>query len=330
MAEASELANWVPSRLWWHQGRLAVTWIELGGLRFDRPFFHQTLDAALAREGAPEPRHSGLPALIAEAQRALGAGESMGPPAGFVFHMSRCGSTLVSSSLACEPSALVLAEPNPLGDYFEVAQALPPAERGQLLRALLILLGRRRADESVFVIKAMSQLTVFLPFLLQALPQARWVFVYRDPVEVLVSLLEGESFVAGLHARPRQAELWSGIPAEQVAALAPAEFAARMLARICTAAAEAGEGDPERMRALAYPWTPEAVTKGVAPFLGVEMSPAARQAAQALAGRDAKNPGRDFAADSDAKRARAEASLLDAAETWLAPAMARLRALPQV
>jgi hypothetical protein len=307
-----------------------VTWTELGEERFDKPFFHQTLDAALARPDAPAPRHSGLEALVAEARRAEAAGESLAPPAGFVFHMSRCGSTLVSSSLACEPAALVLAEPNPLGDYFEVAQALPPAQRLQLLRALLILLGRKRAAERVFVIKAMSQLAVFLPFLLQALPEARWVFVYRDPVEVLVSLMEGESFVASLHARPKQAELWAGIAAEEVAALPPADFAARMLARICSTAAEAGERDPSRMRALAYPWEPEAVAERVAPFLGVEMGEAAQRQARDLTRRDAKDPARAFAADAEAKRARADASLFEAAETWLAPAVARLRALPQI
>ena len=330
MAETPELANWVPSRLWWHQGRPAVTWTELGEERFDKPFFHQTLDAALERPAAPEPRHSGLQALVAEAQRAEAAGESLAPPSGFVFHMSRCGSTLVSSSLACAPSALVLGEPNPLGDYFEVAQALPPAQRGQLLRALLILLGRRRAGEQVFVIKAMSQLAVFLPFLLQALPETRWVFVYREPVEVLVSLMEGESFIAGLHARPEQAALWSGIPATEVAALPPADFAARMLARICATAAAAGEHDPGRMRALAYPWAPEAVIEGVAPFLGVEMDAAAQQKARDLALRDAKEPARDFTDDRAEKAARADTAVRAAADRWLAPLAARLRALPQI
>lgn len=330
MAESSELANWIPSRLWWHEGRPAVTWIELGGLRFDRPFFYETLDAALARPEAPPPRHTGLPALIAEARRAQAAGESLAPPGGLIFHMSRCGSTLVSSSLACAPSALVLSEPNPLGDYFEVAQALPPPQRLTVLQALLILLGRKRTGESVFVIKAMSQLAVFLPFLLQALPQARWLFVYRDPLEVLVSLMEGEGFVAGLRRRPRQAELWSGIPAAEVANLAPVDFAARMLARICGTAAEAGERAPERMRALAYPWAPETLSAAAAPFLGLEMDAAAQKKARDLAQRDAKSPAQAFGEDSSAKRSRASEAQRAAAERWLEPALARLRALPQL
>lgn len=330
MAGTAELVDWVPSRLWRHQRQPVATWIELGAARFDRPFFHQTLDAALARPGAPPPRQTDLGALIAEARRAEAAGESLAPPAGFVFHMSRCGSTLVSSSLACEPSALVLGEPNPLGDYFEIAQALPPAERGAVLRALLVLLGRRRAGEGVFVIKAMSQLAVFLPFLLRAVPEARWIFVYRDPLEVLVSLTEGESFVTGLHAKPKLAALWSGIPAAEVAALPPADFAARMLARLCAAAAEAGEADRTRMRALGYPWRPEAILQGAAPFLGVEMSAAAQQQARDLATRDAKDPAQVFREDGAAKRARADDSLRRAARRWLEPEVARLRALPQL
>jgi hypothetical protein len=327
---SSELANWVPSRLWWHGDQPAVTWIELGALRFDRPFFHETLDAALARPDAPEPRHTGLQALVAEAKRAEAAGESLAPPAGLVFHMSRCGSTLVSSTLACAPSALVLSEPNPLGDYFEVAQGLPPQQRALVLRALLILLGRRRAGESVFVIKAMSQLAVFLPFLVQALPEARWIFVYRDPLEVLVSLGEGESFLAGLHRRPRQAELWSGIPAAEVAALTPVDFAARMLARICATAAAAGERAPDRMKALAYPWAPERIFEAAAPFFGVEMDDAATRRALELSGRDTKDPAKRFTADSDSKRGRADAAQRAAAERWLEPEVARLRALPQL
>lgn len=330
MAAQSELANWIPSRLWWHEGQPAVTWTELGTERFDKPFFHQTLDAALARPDAPEAVHTGVNALIAEAKRAQESGESLAPPSGMIFHMSRCGSTLLSSGLAQEPSALILGEPNPLGDYFEVAQALPSAHRHVLLRALLVLLGRRRAGETQFAIKTMSQLAVFLPFLLQALPRVRFLFLYRDPLEVLVSLMEGENFVTGLHARPKRAELWSGIPAAEVAALPPAVFAARMLARICATAAEVGEQAPSRLRVLAYPWTPEALAERAAPFLGIEMSPAARRAAEALAGQDAKDPGRAFSADGEEKRARASAELRAAAERWLAPEIARLRTLRQL
>lgn len=329
MATGSQFANWVPSRLWWHAGRPAVTWVDLGELRFDQPFFHQTLDAALRRPGAPEPRHTDLTALISEARRVEAAGESLGPPSGLVFHMSRCGSTLVSSSLACAHSSLVLGEPNPFGDYFEVARALTPRQRIAVLRALLILLGRPRAGETIFVIKAMSQLAVFLPFLLKALSEARWIFVYRDPLEVLVSLAEGESFVAGLHRRPRQAEFWSGIAAAEIAAMPQVEFVARMLARICETAADAGLRTPRRMRALAYPWTPEILSDAVAPFFGVEMDAAEKEKARGVAERDAKQPALVFVEDSAAKRKRADAALRAAAERWLEPAVERLRALPR-
>src|SRR6185312_2160384 len=86
----------------------AIDWGDLGGMRFSEPFFDQTIERWAG--GTPPPRllRTGFDALDA-----LDAAPSLEPTA-LIFHLSRCGSTLLSRLLATLPATLVIAEPRPL------------------------------------------------------------------------------------------------------------------------------------------------------------------------------------------------------------------------
>ena len=78
-----------------------------------------------------------------------------------------------------------------------------------------------------------------------------------------------------------------------------------------------------------YDTLPDAIWQRIAPHFGIELDAGMRERVAQAAGRDAKRPGRVFRPDGAAKRARANAGIRTAAARWVAPALERVRALPQ-
>lgn len=117
-------------------------------------------------------------------------------PSGFIFHMARCGSTLLAKSLARSRTNLVLSEAAPhnliwpyLGDH-DLATIEPNATNMQLFTNLVLAMGRRRvAEHQHHFIKFTSVDLLLIEFIMTAFPTVPAIFLYRDPAEVLVSLL---------------------------------------------------------------------------------------------------------------------------------------------
>jgi len=88
-----------------------VEWLDVGTLRFTDPFFENTVRRAGRRaERWTQP----LESLT---------GIAPGPgPAGLIFHVSRCGSTLISQMLSTA-GQLVLSEPPPVDGIFRLHHA---------------------------------------------------------------------------------------------------------------------------------------------------------------------------------------------------------------
>ena len=79
----------------------SIDWSDLDGVRFSEPFFDQTIERWAG--GNPPPRlvNTGLDAL-----EALDGAPAL-DPALLIFHLSRCGSTLMSRLLGTRPGTLV-------------------------------------------------------------------------------------------------------------------------------------------------------------------------------------------------------------------------------
>ncbi|MBV7329470.1 hypothetical protein KFU94_14705 [Chloroflexi bacterium TSY] len=116
-------------------------------------------------------------------------------PSGFVFHMSRCGSTLLAKSLARAPQHIVIDEGTPLNDglwhYFTNGWRTPVRETDEnftLFRNMVLALGRKRTpSHQTYFVKFRSWNVIFIDFIMRAFPDVPCLFVYRDPAEVIVS-----------------------------------------------------------------------------------------------------------------------------------------------
>lgn len=117
-------------------------------------------------------------------------------PNGFVLHESRCGSTLVANSLAAmnpeqtrvySESAPFLAALTICGEGFTRCSI---EETADILKKVVFLMGRTDDHrEKHMFFKIQSAGTKFISVLKVAFPETPWIFVYRDPVEVMMSHL---------------------------------------------------------------------------------------------------------------------------------------------
>src|SRR6185437_2103705 len=139
--------GWVPLDAGWRAGEFCVDWCHLGDAPLREPFFDDTLAKCLALPFNQLFRPRTAIAALGDWARS----EPGLAPSGFIFHMSRCGSTLVAQMLAALARSVVLAEAGPIDAVLRAADGreAPDDDRRALwLRWMVSALGqRRRGDE---------------------------------------------------------------------------------------------------------------------------------------------------------------------------------------
>lgn len=176
----------------------AVCWCLPQG-RATTPFFDQFIERCrnLAVNRLLRPRTA-----LAQVPGMRAAG--LAPPAGFIFHVSRCGSTLVSGCLSELERAAVLSE-SPLLTEVLLDPGLSAERRRDLLPALLDMQRRGLAAASV-IVKWNAWDLLRWPLIRALYPRVPVLLLFRDPVEVLASHrnqcgrhMSGDPSLAALH-----------------------------------------------------------------------------------------------------------------------------------
>ncbi len=108
-------------------------------------------------------------------------------PVGIIFHVARCGSTLLSQSLKRLDDLVVYAEPQPVNEILAPPHKWPRADLVAALRTLSAAFARHARRP--YVLKLSSWNTLYCDIVAEAFPDTPWVLSLRDPVEVGVSLL---------------------------------------------------------------------------------------------------------------------------------------------
>lgn len=315
--------GWVPCRVLFEDGAPRVEWCHLGAQRFTDPFFDQTLERRLRHPFALLFRQqTSMEELLRRHAERPGL-----PVKGLVFHMSRCGSTLVAQLLAALPRHIVLSEAGPVDTVLRAHQRLPGVTEEQRiawLRAVVGALGQRRhAEEQAVFLKLDAWHVLELPLLQRAFPGVPWCFLYREPVEVLAS-----------HQNHRGAHMLPGVLEPAALGLEPGaltgmpleEYGARALARLCEAGLSGYRERQGPARLLNYR---QLAADGVALLTDVfGLEPTAEDTAllRAVAERNAKNPVVPFEDDTEEKARRATSVARELAERHLRPVYDALEA----
>ncbi len=318
---AHQLTGWIPIRIYWKERRPLVDWCWVGTRRFTEPFFDHTIEGCLRLPFANLCRPQ-TPIDMLRERHAIDPGLQ---PRGFIFHLSRCGSTLVSQMFAALPQNVVISEAGSIDMVLRAKfrePSLTDEERADWLRWMVSALAQRRTgDEERLFIKFDSWSVLDFPLISRAFPGVPWIFLYRNPIEVLVSQLAHR----GAHMVPGgiEPELF-GMRLDEVFKMQPEEYCARVLARLCEAALQHHQSGAGMM--VNYEQLPDAVWTRVADFFGAEVSDADLQAFRRVAKLDAKNPALGFESDSQAKQKKASEAARVASARWLAPLYEQLEA----
>lgn len=315
-------SDWLPVRVYWQESRPFVDWCYVGKERFREPFFDLTIERRFRQPFNLLFRHQTPIDFLGELNARLPALA----PTGFIFHLSRCGSTLISQMLAALDQNVVLSEPPPVDAILRANWKKPEVtdeQRVTWLRWLIGALGQKRnSPEKHFFVKFDSWSTLDLAIINRAFPDAPWIFLYRNPVEVIVShlRLRGAWMIPGMVGN-----ILPGLDLADVLPMSGEEYCARVLARICESALE---HLPHRnARLVNYTELPEAVTSSVLEHFRLAYAPEDIERMKALTQFNAKTPQMNFVADSETKKKQASVAAREAAEKWVNPLYEKLENL---
>jgi hypothetical protein len=241
------------------------------------------------------------------------------PPTGVIFHVARCGSTLVSQLLKQQPGVVVYAEPLPINEILVPPHRAPRAQLVSALRCVGALLARHA--NGPYIIKCTSWNSLYCDLVTEAFLDTTWIMCVRDPLEVAVSLLhERPGWLRG----PGESDPFASRIDPTRVSRSPEEYVAHLLAAYCDAAARL---DAARGRVVDYERLPDAVWSTVAPHFGLSPDSQVRQRMAVLSRMQSKSaPGKSvpFVQDSAAKRAAASPALESAISEITRPALQRL------
>jgi hypothetical protein len=286
-APAAPQPGWLPAQVVWDGRGPAVDWAYFGQRRLKEPLYEGSLRRALATPFNVLFRFRTPIGELGRWSRALPGLR----PSGLIFHMSRCGSTLVSQMLAASAANIVVAEAAPIDGVVQLGQP-------GLLAEMIGAFGQIRAGETRYFIKLEAWHALALPLFRQALPATPWLFLYRDPVEVMVSQRRQST------AAVAPAPMLSAILGEDLPYPPDLAQCAQVLGAVCERAL-AGFGEGGGL-AVNYAQLPGALWTRILPHFGVSPSPDERAEMERAARLDAKAPWLEFAADDMAKHQEAD------------------------
>ena len=318
---AEQLKFWFPIDAVIDDGRPAIEWMDLRDVDFNEPFFDETV-ARAARERVI----TDLDVLLQLEK----ISDSLKPSA-FIFHCSRCGSTLMANAFRALQGSIVMAEAPVLDKIASRFITDEPTNSTKellymlLLRSAVAALGQSRSGaEQHYIVKFGCTTTLQIKRIRRIWPDVPFVFLYRNPVEVIVSNLSSKPQWMEFHSNPAAAAAMVGVEVAALERLTAAEFCARWIGRFMN---EANASDDERSRFVDYEELSSDKLIDTIRFCGIEPSPEEIDAIRGISRLYSKDPSRrrTFNTDNESKKAAASAYVLEVAEKWAAPVYEKLK-----
>lgn len=313
------LSGHLPIRFLMAASGPSIQWCYVGDERFREPFWDHDIERLLDRPANLFFQPQTPIGTLAQFAKAVNAPT----PSGFIFHMSRCGSTLITQMYRTLPRNITLSEPSVIDTVLRIRSRFPAVTKEQQadwLRWLIAAIGypRPAAERDLFV-KFDCWHVLHLPVLRRAFPTVPFIFLYRDPVEVMVSQVNRR----GAQMMPQfvQAENY-GMTTDEAVSFTPEEYCARVLAVICRAALDYHRQDP--MLLVEYKQLPEVAWGDLARYLNLRFELSEIETMRDNARSNAKVPDVPFRPDSTEKRRAASPEIIKEVEERLTPLYAEL------
>jgi len=195
----NHLNNWYPIKLYSENNELKCRWKYFKGIEFTDPFFNETiLKASCLEINSRQYRSVSDLNILTELANTIHPVE----PTAFIFHISRCGSTLLSQTLGLHDEHIILSEVSFIDDLLKlltIDEWLINVEYQAILKAAIGLYGRRNStNKKRLFIKTDSWHLYYLPLFRLLYPSTPFLLLFRKPDEVLYS----QQKKRGMHAVP--------------------------------------------------------------------------------------------------------------------------------
>lgn len=210
-------------------------------------------------------------------------------PSAFIFHTSRCGSTLLIQLLATLSRCIVMSEPPIVDAFLRLHQTEPESSGGGAgLRQLILALGQQRSSEEThFFIKLDSWHIQFLPILRAAFPNTPCWFLYREPEAILAS-----------HQRQRGPQMVPGMVATLATETLEAGDLDGYCAKVLAGFFEAALANVEHLQLINYRQLPGILWQDLLSRHGLDCTPEQLERMRQRAGFHAKSQGIRFIGDA--------------------------------
>lgn len=290
--------------------------MDMSDVSLTEPFFQQTVERARAENNDRGEVFTEFDVLL-QLEKVL---DSV-PPTGFIFHSSRCGSTLVANACRSIANSIVLSEANAIDKL--IARFITDAPAGSVkeslysvfLRGVVHALGQRRSgsEEHLFVKFACCSFAQ-IERIKRIWPRVPWVFLYRDPVETIVSNINNVPPWLVDNDRRVLASIVGASP-DEVAEMRLEELCARTIGSLCSIA---HRDSADNHLLVNYNQLSVPVISSVLSFFKVAPSADEMLAIERGSGVYSKeaSAARTFIADSDAKRELASDLIREMAGRW--------------
>jgi hypothetical protein len=188
------LSNWIPYKLIEKDNEVYFEWIYLGDLKYAEPFFDETIAKCKSHIYNSKPFK-----VITTVENLLDWSNELISVElkSLIFHVSRCGSTMLSQSLATSSENIMISEAPIIDEILRSDFDLD--KKAAFLKAIIAFLGQKRFPEQQHLIVKLDAWHIFnADYLRSIFPETPFALLYRNPVEVLKS----HQKLTGMHMVP--------------------------------------------------------------------------------------------------------------------------------
>jgi hypothetical protein len=182
------LKGWIPYKLVIENKTPLVHWLYVGDKIFNEPFFNETISACKSHtyNSVKYKCVSSLESILEWADTLPEINKIS-----FIFHISRCGSTLLSQLIGLDKKYIVLAEVPFFDELLRLNYKLKNVDEKfqlKILDAAIKFMGQKKSgDEEQIFIKTDSWHICFYKPYKQLYPKSEMILLYRRPDEVISS-----------------------------------------------------------------------------------------------------------------------------------------------
>lgn len=189
------LLHWIPYKLIEKDNDVYFEWIYLGDRKYTDPFFDETISKCKSH-----PYNSKVVRVVSTIENLLDWSKQLIciELKSLVFHVSRCGSTMLSQSLVTSSGNIMISEA-PLIDQILRTTVFDFKQKCVLIEAVIRLLGQKRFPEQKNLIIKLDAWHIFNVAQFRLIfPELPFMMLYREPAEVLKS----HQKMIGMHMVP--------------------------------------------------------------------------------------------------------------------------------